>query len=239
MPTHLRRLLATAAVAALAVVAAPDRAGADDSSDEDESIDVSALVDRVRSIRRTSRDIRNTSDERPTTVDAAVDEAGHDPDAVFDWVDEEIDFVPYKGSMRGPTGALEAGAANAVDRARLLASMFENLGLKTRFASARLDRQTADELIRKYTGRAKLVATDEVDAESIESANTAGFADRFRGLVRRHVWVEIRRPDDDGDWIAADPLLTDELGSPTVEAERHFESIDERHAAHLTISLEA
>ena len=58
--------------------------------------------------------------------------------AAFEFVRDRIDLHVYRGILRGPQGALAAGAGNAWDRSLLLRDLLTALKVPVRFARAHL-----------------------------------------------------------------------------------------------------
>jgi Transglutaminase-like superfamily len=77
------------------------------------------------------------------TVEQTAEDLGHDPEKIFRFVADQIQYDPYVGVLRGATGTLWSRAGNSVDQAVLLAALLRESGVETRFAVGALDDETA------------------------------------------------------------------------------------------------
>lgn len=89
----------------------------------------------------------------PTDVSATAAGLGHDPLKVFRFVRDAIAYEPYRGSLRGPVGALVGMAANGTDKAALLAVMLRSGGQEARVVTGRLPADKAQALVAQFLGR--------------------------------------------------------------------------------------
>lgn len=155
-------------------------------------------------------------------VDALAASFGGDPLKAFEWVRTRVQYQPYAGVLRGPQRTLVARAGNAADRALLLAALLKELGVKARFATAKLDDAAADAVVETAFGPtstsmaaprgeaieavAARAARDYALLRAQLSAEADGAADSSmaaaREAARAHVWVEA---EIDGAWTALDP----------------------------------
>jgi len=78
---------------------------------------------------------------------AVIDKVGKDPAALFKWVRDTTDFVPYKGVLRGPIGVLNDRMGNSLDRALLLHHLLSLSGHRVRLARGHLKKQQAIDLV--------------------------------------------------------------------------------------------
>lgn len=68
---------------------------------------------------------------------------GATPDALLAAVQTQIALVPYEGSFAQPAQILDSGAANSLDRARLLSALLAASGTQTRIVSVRQEGASA------------------------------------------------------------------------------------------------
>ncbi len=80
---------------------------------------------------------------------AVVQNVGHDPVKLFEWVRDETYLVPYRGLLRGPTGVLMDRLSNSLDRAVLLHAMLGSIGQTVRLARGALTDEQASTLLEK------------------------------------------------------------------------------------------
>src|SRR5690606_7270628 len=83
--------------------------------------------------------VAEATDASRFEIDALAERLGSDPAALPAFIQRDIRFEPYLGSLRGARGALASGAANALDRSLLLAALLQRAGFTVEIASARLD----------------------------------------------------------------------------------------------------
>jgi hypothetical protein len=102
--------------------------------------------------------------------EAVVEQVGRDPDALFQWVRDQTDLLPYRGALRGPVGVLMDRGGNSLDRALLLAQCLESAGYPVRLANAKLPDDQARELLARCRLRAHADAADEGTSEELQAA---------------------------------------------------------------------
>ena len=95
-----------------------------------------------------------------------VDTVGIDPAKLYGFVRDNVGWVPYRGTLRGPVGVLMDRRGNALDQSLLLAKLLSLAGHETRLARAELPETAAGSLW------ASLAASASVGPETI--ANNAG-----------------------------------------------------------------
>ena len=90
---------------------------------------------------------------------AKATELAFDIEQIFRFVADEIQYDPYIGALRGPTGTLWSLAGNSVDQALLLAALLDEALLTYRFAIGELDDAGAD----------RLLAAATIDADAVRA----------------------------------------------------------------------
>src|SRR5882724_1271009 len=101
------------------------------------------------SIDRMFSAIKNVASDLPRDSfdpQAAIDQAGREPQKLFDWVRGNTSWAAYEGQLRGAAGVLMDRTGNSLDRALLLADLLGRCGYKTRLGHARLSMTQAAEL---------------------------------------------------------------------------------------------
>ena len=96
-----------------------------------------------------------------------VDTVGIDPAKLYGFVRDNVGWVPYRGTLRGPVGVLMDRRGNALDQSLLLAKLLSLAGHETRLARAELPETAAGSLW------ASLAASASVGPETIAN-NAAG-----------------------------------------------------------------
>jgi hypothetical protein len=92
-----------------------------------------------------------TSETESGGVDmpSIVARVGTEPDLLRSWVRENVSFVPYAGSLRGPHGVLTDRYGNSLDTALILATLLQLAGHDVRLANAKLSEAEVTSLIRR------------------------------------------------------------------------------------------
>jgi hypothetical protein len=108
--------------------------------------------DAIRFIQQVSRSLEAIEDgEREAPRDRwdpqyVVDMVGIEPADLYGWVRDEVEWMPYPGALRGPTGVLMDRIGNSLDQALLLAELLRRAGHEVRLAHAKLPPETASTL---------------------------------------------------------------------------------------------
>jgi len=160
--------------------------------------------------------------------------AGLDPS--FQFVRDQIRFESYPGVLRGAKGAYIAKAANAADRALLLAGFLQDKGIECRFAIGHLADADCQKLFEQMFAAPQRTAQAEDSTQSGEFAKavraralrdfsairgalgehlpTTTVPDRTQLLkeIASHVWVQAKSGDK---WIDLDPSFADAQSGKT------------------------
>jgi hypothetical protein len=72
---------------------------------------------------------------------------GSDPQRIFNWVQANTDWIPYRGLLRGSAGVLMDRLGNSLDRAALLATLLKQAGRTVRLAHGSLSNEQAMQLL--------------------------------------------------------------------------------------------
>ena len=134
---------------------------------------------------------------------------------IYQYVTNEIEFEPYFGSLKGATGALVTGKANATDQASLLIALLRASNIPARYVQGSIGVET--KRLKQWVGTRTLTAAINVLTNgkipaSEFSSYTSG---SVIGAQIVHVWVEACIPyanyrgtriDLNGHrWLALDP----------------------------------
>ena len=109
--------------------------------------------------------------------------AGVEP--AFEYVRDHIRYETYPGVLRGARGAYLTRAANAPDRAMLLAELLKSKGITTRFARGRLSEANAEILFNRIFEPAAPVGPDAKRNAATPSPLGLDFIDRVRARATR------------------------------------------------------
>ncbi len=110
--------------------------------------------------------------------------------APFAHVRDQVSFVPYFGSTRGASGALESGAGNALDQTLLLRALLSAQGIRSRLVRGRLAWDDAAELV-LGPGQAPAATPNDPWPRWVE-------------IAADHWWLEA---EIEGAWTGLDPAF--------------------------------
>lgn len=176
---------------------------------------------------------------------------GDDLIALFAFVRDEIQHVPYAGLLRGPGGALRSRRANAVDQALLLQAMLAHRGHPTRLVTGTLEDGSAAALVDAYLGsdphQAFTSSSPEPAERGLDAAATAvatatgidaqALRQRAEGLRTERSQLAVRADVIARRQVAAlRPLVADRL-RPRSFAEQRLMLID-RVSEHVWVQVE-
>jgi large repetitive protein len=89
------------------------------------------------------------ADPNDPYIVAQANALGNDPNAIFQFVRDQIGFEVYHGSLRGARGALWTKAGNALDRASLLIALLGSAGFQAQYVRGGLSLSLQQTLISK------------------------------------------------------------------------------------------
>jgi hypothetical protein len=145
---------------------------------------------------------------------AKAAELGHDPVQIYNWVRNNIEFVPTWGSIQGAQMTMETRQGNAMDTASLLISLLRASNIHARYVMGTV--QLPIEQIMNWVGNFT-DANAALDFMSSGGVPTTALTDAGKVVKARfeHVWVEAwidylpsrgaKHKDGEGDtWIPLD-----------------------------------
>lgn len=202
-------------------------------------VDTGSLLEELETLERTVQTWREAAEDgAPATGEAVIEELGADasPERIYLWVREHVAFEPYRGAMRGPEQVLALRAGNAVDQARLLATLYDRAGVDYRYAFGSLRETAAVEVLEAYAGRLGDVSADD-GSSKLFTPRPAYTSDEFLRRVDSHAWLEVE--ESGGSFSPADPVAASEFGHTPGEAETRSTRLPERHRSRIEIRLVA
>lgn len=127
-----------------------------------------AAFDRAERERRLTAtlaaigDLRNALNRAEFDTEALLESLDYDPEAIIDFVRDEIRFEPYEGLLRGVQGTLMSRAGNTLDQSLLLAFLLGEAGADARLAHGTLDPEQALLLVRSLRGQPPPVPANDL-----------------------------------------------------------------------------
>ena len=112
-------------------------------------------------LHRVKEQYEKTGD--PLDIRGLAQRLGHNRQRILDFVSNEIEFEPYVGSLRGPSGTLLARAGNSLDQALLLIDLLEASGVVAQLVQKPLPPADGQKLLSMFIGRKE--ASDQLDPQ--------------------------------------------------------------------------
>jgi transglutaminase-like putative cysteine protease len=161
--------------------------------------------------------------EAPKThpdIVALARQLDYNPVRMFEWVNQNVKFEPYYGSMKGGLGTLWSKSGGATDQASLLAALLRASNIPVRYVRGTVQVRDNTALGADGRGARWVGAKSNVAAAAILSANGNPSAGGDSTVLQfAHVWIEACLPyaayrgtglDDSGHrWVPLDPSYKD------------------------------
>jgi transglutaminase-like putative cysteine protease len=155
-----------------------------------------------------------------------ADSLGKNPVKIFNWVRNNIEFVPTWGSIQGAQLCMETRAGNSFDSASLLIALLRYSGIPARYQMGTID--IPIEKAKNWLGGFSdpRAAARFVASGGVPSAGTVEQAGFLRSIRMEHVWVKAfvdyvpSRGEVNGQrdtWVDVDPSFKLYLQSPGVD----------------------
>jgi hypothetical protein len=135
-------------------------------------------------------DLATTEDVQITPeIEALAQELEHNPSKIYNWVHNNIQFIPTYGSIQGSQMTLESQRGNAIDTASLLIALLRASGIHSRYAYGTV--QIPIEQVMNWTGNInipemaiQLLASGGIPVTALTQSGQIAF------VKMEHVWVE-------------------------------------------------
>jgi len=169
-------------------------------------------------------DMRGALNRAEFDTEALIESLDYDPDAIIQFVREEIRFEPYEGLLRGAQGTLMGRAGNALDQSLLLAVLLQESGVDARLAYGKLDDVQVMRLVQSFRGQATPVPNSnfpDLQPYFKKVAHAAGVDDTQVDAVMQLV-DELIGPQDVPLWetaLAGRDFLQAHLGKADITLE--------------------
>ncbi|MGV8991376.1 MAG: RHS repeat-associated core domain-containing protein [Thiobacillus sp.] len=184
----------------------------------------------------TAADLADTA-EAPIThpeIIALAKQLDYNPVRMFEWVNQNIKYEPYYGSMKGALGALWSKSGGATDQASLLAALFRASKIPVRYVRGNIAVLDTTALAASGRGPRWIGAKSYQAAAAVLSSNgnpSASYGVNSVGLA--HVWIEACLPyaayrgtalDNSGHrWVPLDPSYKDQRYQAGIDVDSSFD----------------
>lgn len=152
---------------------------------------------RIASTLRTSGD---TSPAAPASIPELARALRNNPDLIYEYVRNNIEYVPIWGVQKGPMGTLLDNQGTAFDQASLMVVLLREAGLTASFVKGRVNLSAAQITewlgidANNACGVIRLLGAGQIPTTSIDvvaSSDCSGGAPvALRSLKVDHVWVK-------------------------------------------------
>ena len=121
----------------------------------------------------------------------------HDPEKMFQYVKDEVEYDAYWGSMKGDVRTLLDGRGNGADQARLLAALWDTCGHEYRFVRGNVQLDAMN--VKRFLGCETIAGVSNLlDAAYIPWTNTTAYN-------VDHIWLQDKNAA--GTWQNRTPAL--------------------------------
>lgn len=117
-------------------------------------LDYPALVQAIDAVTDKLKHIRGAVDQTRFDPDAWLGSLDYEDTEILRAVQENIEFQPYAGTLRGVSGTLRARAGNSLDQSLLLAYLLKSAGYDARIARGALSEVDSRRLLSTMSGTA-------------------------------------------------------------------------------------
>lgn len=148
-------------------------------------------------------EIASTPDANTTDpfIQEKAAELRYDPQAIFDYIQTEIDYNSYVGSVRGSRGTLWSSAGNSLDVASLGVALMRASGYPAEYLSGTLTTLQAQSLIASmFPNNSQTVGYVPTGSPTVDPLNDP----QLLAETQNHYWF---RFDAGAGWVDADPLI--------------------------------
>jgi len=164
----------------------------------------------------TAADLSETPEVQftPAIRTKAQDELGCNPTNIYNWVRNNIQYVPYYGSFKNAGQTLLEGAGNDIDQASLLIGLMRvcNIAAKYSYGTVEIPAEKAANMVGVSDARAAatILATQGIPAKLVITGGTV------KAIQLERVWVDAwidyfpswgarHKPGGEDTWIPLDP----------------------------------
>ena len=160
--------------------------GTQDARAVTDTAPAAALVNRV-----ISADVLASTPDANTTDPFVQEQAAkldYDPQRIFDYLNAEVGYESYVGSLRGARGTLWSAAGNSLDEASLGVALFRASGIPARYAQGTLsDARSKQLILSMFQPSFQTVGYIPVGTPVADPANDTNLL----AETRNHYWLQI------------------------------------------------
>jgi uncharacterized membrane protein len=171
----------------------------------------------------------NTTDPIIQEKAAALD---YDPQRIIGFLQNDVAYESYRGSLRGARGALWSSAGNALDEASLGIALLRASGIPARYAAGTLsDSLTKQLILSMFPASFQVVGFVPPGTEVADPANDP----RLLAETRQHYWIQVDAGAglQDIDTIFASGTI----GQPLTAVEGTFAEVPDALRHHVDVRL--
>lgn len=171
---------------------------------------------------------------------------GKDPQKIFEYVRDKIDYQPYNGLLRSPLGTLWSKAGNSVDKSLLLFTLLKKAGYKCQFGVGELTNESKEKISKQITGKINSTFIDFLKNPNLSKKLNAQQKKKLNEIQKNilqliknigddskntlplnnmnpHVWVRYK---EGKNWIDLDPSFSKaSLGNIFVSSTKYFDEL--------------
>lgn len=157
---------------------------------ERESRSAGPATSAVAQSAPTNADLAETVDARHTdAIKELAQRLGRDPHKIYQWVHDNIHYVPTQGSVQGAQDTLDKKAGNAIDSASLLVALLRSSGIPARYVTGTVEIPIAQAM--NWVGGAKTAAAAQQILGQGGVPNTIiTMGGKDFAMRIQHAWVE-------------------------------------------------
>lgn len=184
-----------------------------------DEIDVDAIARNLDDFGARLQVLRSDIDKSRFDPDAMVDKLDYDPGPLIAFVQTDIAFQPYEGTLRGPAGAFRARAGNSLDQSVLLAYLLKSAGYDARIARGVLGQADALRLLQQ-TRNADTSASLEYLEDTLDKVLPAS----ERGDHQQQDWADtaLYRDARHHERLLREALAAGDVSLPATDAGAHW-----------------
>lgn len=166
------------------------------------------------------------------SVDDLIKDLDRSWEKGFDYVKDQVNFVPSPHFLKSSQGVLWGGRGNSKEQALLLFDILDRLGEKVRLVSGQLDRDVSTKLILSFFPQDK--NNQFSYDEDVPLSQPSEDEDLFSN-IKDHYWIQIYKDDK---WLNLDPVFPKSVsGQKYAQEEKTFLKIPNDFFPKMLISL--